>query len=297
MPDFLDALIGQTHDALPALRPRTPGLFEPQPARPAPGDRFGAARSFSVDDLPEAAPQEGGPAAPWPGTARLATPPAPERAGETWPAPAPEAPAAPAKPRAAPPASPLPARLQDLGALLRRADTGRLPDSVPPASPRLPQAAQPATGAPRPDERQAARPVLLPAGPGRVAQEPVTLPSLAPSGATGQSQPPAVQGGPANPPGLPASLSALAGELQSLRLAGASRPAPHPADLPRPGSLLPPVERPVPPVQAPLLVQVSIGRVEVRAAPAAAPAKPVRASGAAPASLDEYLRRINGGSR
>lgn len=47
---------------------------------------------------------------------------------------------------------------------------------------------------------------------------------------------------------------------------------------------------------APLLVHVSIGRVEVRAAPTPAPPRPAGGRGAVPISLEEYLRRRNGGS-
>jgi hypothetical protein len=349
MPDFLDSLIGQVKETVPALHPRTPGLFEPAPSRVGPGERFYAPRGFSPDPAspdstqgplaeirlpaqpinartrpgePDGAPDRNSAATGGPAQGR---PDAFNRlpAGQLTPSTSEVPPPAPAFPPAG-----LPARLNHLDALLRgaRPPGPQTERRLSPDAGGIPQSSYSPEGDLAPLSLEAAQPGsrsstgLLPSrqdsdlslsrGRTLAPSNPVSHPG-SPSGegrVTPLNDAESMSG--ETPLWAVQPLKVLSGEIEALRrhkpselsARETSSPVMTPVGSPNPVTTRPAEHLPQPGGnrargETPLLIQVSIGRVEVRAAPAPAPARSSAARGAAPTSLDEFLRRTNGGSQ
>lgn len=261
MSDFLGRLAARAVGTAPALRPRPRALFEP--------DAIAGAEPLEVEEereappAPRARPSAAPPEAPEPIT----------RAAEPPPAAEPEAPPAP---RARP----------ERHAVER---TAQAPQREAPPAPR-PQRATAAPPVVVEQRREVVAPPPPPAAPPR--REPRPRPPARELAATS-----VVRRAPDEPaetlvtPPLPESLP-----LRSQAIARARSLAPPPAPAPQPGAA--PV-RDAPPRPAPEpVVEVTIGRLEVRAATPGQPARPApTVERAEPLSLDRYVRERARGTR
>jgi hypothetical protein len=311
MPDFLDSLITRARDGERGLAPRTPGLFEPTPAEYGPGGAPLPSRALELSDAMEGpveervVPAQSDPPRP----SRGAVPPPTRRAASRQSD----------RESATPPAASLGDDAPASGRNRTR-ETGRAEPESRDVSRRL----APATREPRPVPGAAAPAMPTPPAPssdtaaraswrtrGRSAIPPVR-PSLSPpvddEARTLPERPGAGESRPASDRRAPEAsgdpLTRLGAELGALR-----RAEPLAADSGRtPGATVviktvdPSARSPMAPNSAPAsasprYIHVSIGQVEVRAAAqAAAPPRPRQGAGSAPAGLDEYLRRRNGGT-
>jgi hypothetical protein len=303
MPDYFDTLINRAREP-GGIRPRVPFLFEP--ARPG---------QASITEQP-VGPEEGGFAEPeWPATSSEWAPRNAPLDALQHPVDPPAATATPSSPRET---ERLQARIARLDHQLRELSGRNVPaPSVPslptvhrreaaaareeppvPSLPQLDDGSRPGDTAPL-QPAPGPSPALSAHAPG-----PASTPSSAAADepaprfdSAGRDAMPTVRQ-PEAPLQLPQSIS----PVHPLPAPVTPRPLQRdllPAVSPLPNGpsvaphALPPVPVPVPHTT----IQVHIGRVEVRAAPATSRPQPTRRSVAAPTTLDTYLRSRNGGDQ
>jgi hypothetical protein len=311
--DYLDSLIARSREAAPVLQPRVARLFEPVPP-----ERFPAVMPAWGEQVPSRSATVAGlhafPRPPAPTSEPTSHGPSERRPEPTDDGFA----AAPEMPEPAPQAhqvdnpytQSLDARLGELERRLERTApvAERSPLSSFPSPPKPPAHAAPLTPEPayqRVDSLQrtgaapehATQAPLSPPAPKALQEAPVRARYATPSVDRLEETERAVAAlrplGPAAARAVPAPAAPVSSEhglpprAVPLSLPGFSLPDGHEA--PR-GGVLPAAER----ANEPVLVNVSIGRIEVRAPPAPAQSKPARADAAGPTSLDDYLRRRNG---
>jgi hypothetical protein len=313
MPDYLDSLIGRSLEPSLAIRPRIPGFFEPvRPGLGPGGAPFASGEEAPVkDSIREGLSQPAG--ARTPVHAERREGPSNLHTGlRTEESPAPEK----QTPEPLNPAARLAARL----AALEQRLAERSPRSLTPAAPVTdpgplqlhPVVLNPPSKAKEQGLFDHGSPHAVRSGkaddvPGHLPVSP-ELPRVV----IGQAiaRPSDVEGD------LPARFEALKRELAAHSHPARHSPAPTPLQSANLSVLPVPVQpavpstavqhRPKPAVMRPkmrpalktgaqTLVQVSIGRVDVRAAMAETPRRDVAARSAAPSRLEEYLRRRNGG--
>jgi hypothetical protein len=313
--DYLDSLIARSREATPVLQPRVARLFEPVPP-----DQFPTAMPVWAGQVPL---QSRAPVADhhsFPQPAEATPKPNSDGASERRPEPTDNGfAAAPGMPEPAPQAHEVEyPYTQSLGARLRDLERRLVASSPVSASAPLP----PAPSSREPSAQAAAPPTLEPALPRiTVIQRTIVVPEDADAALAGLS-PPAARA-PQEAPvralyatprmdRLQETERAIAALRPAVPPAARAAPAPNPAVPVSSDHALPPRAVPLsvpglsPPAglllaeereKEPVLVNVIIGRVEVRAPPAPAQPKPARADAAAPTSLDDYLRRRNGDRR
>lgn len=286
MSDFFSRLAARALGPEPAVRPRLPGLFEPTglavPALVEPASGRTEEESPSLEPAVERHEV----------VRRVGAPPPPPLLGSVAPA-LPASPA-PEERRSLPP----PVRTDAVTAVSPPSGpVSSLPwgDVEPPAlPPRLPSAETPGPVAPPPAP-------ALPVG----APPEVRIRELVSPGVAGPSAPPAMV--PASPG---AERRVVERRVVERRVepgdapAVGGKPAPDPPAPPvaaprvvrreAPGEV-PVTPSPAPPSPSPA-VRVTIGRLEVRAAPPP-PARPARRAASSVMSLEDYLKRHAGGTR
>ena len=320
MSDFLSQLTTRNRQTAPAIRPRLAGLFEPlQPAgsglfpgTPAarhamPGEFareeewFGPMPASAGTSAPVAAPVAAhGLSEPIPASA---TPPPALRLTQLPVSSAnPVVPTSAAVPAGSPPmavppdqslARPLTHRATDGGPVAPPAPVRAAAHSTAPAAPEPPRGAPPAAREHTPAAGLPSRTQPLAAPPGMADQRQHTI---APT-PNAPDRTPALPARPAAPAGpVPAQPAPLTPSTQRIML-----PPPRQAILAqpqvRPVTAPTPAPRPREPQrEAEPTIQVTIGRVEVRAVPAETPVRPARPAPLS-LSLEDYLRQRNGGRR
>jgi hypothetical protein len=312
MPDYLDSVFARHRDEKPEVRPRTRSIFEPLPLgeAPPPPLEVGSARDedpgHAATTMPAALRDEGSrrrtAAADQPGL-----PPAPVavgRSSQTAPPPRPAMPVPDATTRAAstsakralPDGQRTSAEAEGTRESSREVRTRPTPPPVPASAPPPPApehhpvrvgaaGATPAGRATAPmAEARSAEPTdaeTTTASTGALERRLAAVERRISARPDGERAPTGPAVTPRGAPGTNARFDA-----------GALRVALRPTDTPRQAApSIPSASR------GEMFVHVSIGRIDVRAAREAEKAERLPAAEARPTSLDEYLRRRNGGGR
>lgn len=285
MPDFLDAVVARIGPGRPAVRPRVAGVFEPVGSAWGPGHLDAP---VGLTEVEQAAPRVVADADAEDRPPRVARSPEPREAAHAPRSDAP--PQETAVQRPAPPKRPEPPVPAAADAPERRAAQPPQPP-LPPPGPAAAEPPQPPpvrarrSPAPRPaveapTSAQAPRPDPPLSLTDRLRSLAAEVTGTVTAQPSADRRDPAADERPSSAPTSPAP-----------RAARRAPPAPVPAPPgPAPGS-------PAPVAPAQTLVQVTIGRVEVRGPAAAPPARPQRRETVRPATLDEYLARRNGTGR
>lgn len=305
MTGYLATIVGRLGHGAPAVRPRLPARFEAPGSSPA----------FSVSDVmadpgePPGSHEPDAPARPSAGPSAGNERSAPGALRESRPPPPPRAPP-PRGPSSEPPS---------LGRIHpREADTvpeaGALEAIAPVARPTGPSARWDAqeTARPTPSVREGAPPAPSPRSPPQPAVQPPALEGVRPPAAA-RPVAPAVPGRRARTaPSAPEAPDESSTDAASFDLASVSfrrvlgvratterEPARPPAEHPGPsGPGRRSAEPPTVASAAAPTIEVTIGRIEVRAAPAPAPARagPAVAPATPVMTLEQYLQRRAGGA-